>query len=94
MTQKNNTNNINKYNNFLKHLDNKNSKMDETPKPVKSNLDNYSLEKEVIDILTKMIEENYESQKLESTNFTGLIETESSISEKSVLIKPVSKPCS
>jgi len=92
MTQKNNTNNINKYNNFLKHLDNKNSKMDETPKPVKSNLDNYSLEKEVIDILTKMIEENYENKNLGSANFTGLIETESSISEKSVLIKPVSSP--
>ena len=90
MTQKNNTNNINKYNNFLKHLDSKNSKIDDTSIPVKPNLDNYSLEKEVVDILTKMIEENYinENKNLGSANFTGLIETESSISEKSVLIKP------
>jgi SpoVK/Ycf46/Vps4 family AAA+-type ATPase len=93
MTQKNNTNNINKYNNFLKHLDSKNSKMDEKLKFSTPVLDNYSLEKEVIDILTKMIEENYENKNLESANFTGLIETESSISEKSVLIKPlVSSP--
>ena len=88
MTQKNNTNNINKYNNFLKHLDSKNSKIDDTSIPVKPNLDNYSLEKEVVDILTKMIEENFENKNLGSANFTGLIETESSISEKSVLIKP------
>ena len=88
MTQKNNTNNINKYNNFLKHLDSKNSKIDDTSIPVKPNLDNYSLEKEVVDILTKMIEENFENKNLGSANFTGLIETESYISEKSVLIKP------
>ena len=88
MTQKNNTNNINKYNNFLKHLDSKKSKIDDTSIPVKPNLDNYSLEKEVVDILTKMIEENFENKNLGSANFTGLIETESSISEKSVLIKP------
>lgn len=87
MKYKNNTNNINKYNNFLKYLDSKSQKTVRPVIPVipvniinpSLESDNYSLEKEVIDVLTKMIEEKYENNLFASANFTGL--NEASVSE-------------
>ena len=93
MKYKNNTNNINKYNNFLKYLDSKSQKPVRPVDIVRPVIpvrpvniinpslepDNYSLEKEVIDVLTKMIEEKYENNLFTSANFTGL--NEASVSE-------------
>jgi SpoVK/Ycf46/Vps4 family AAA+-type ATPase len=86
----NNINNINKYNNFLKYLDSKSVRPVDNVKPVDNvrplgpslEPDNFSLEKEIVDLLIKMIEEKYENKQLASANFTGLNET--SISENCI----------
>ena len=65
------SNNINNYNKFLKSLDSTNDSVKNDS--VKKDSENeYSLEKEIIDILTKMIEENYINNNLNSSNFSGL----------------------
>jgi SpoVK/Ycf46/Vps4 family AAA+-type ATPase len=69
------SNNINNYNKFLKSLDSTNDLSNDSVKKdsVKKDLINdYSLEKEIIDILTKMIEEKYINNNLNSSNFSGL----------------------
>ena len=65
------SNNINNYNKFLKTLD---SSKDFVKKDsvIKDSTNDYSLEKEIIDVLTKMIEEKYIKNNLDSSNFTGL----------------------
>jgi SpoVK/Ycf46/Vps4 family AAA+-type ATPase len=80
------TNNINNYNKFLKSLDSSNDSVkkdssknlsndlskDSVKKDSTNSGNDYSLEKEIIDILTKMIEENYINNNLNSSNFSGL----------------------
>ena len=67
MSRRNNTNNINNYNKFLKSLDDTNlkDKLITLDKPI-------TLDKEVVDILVKMIQDKYTNDNLDSTNFTGL----------------------
>jgi SpoVK/Ycf46/Vps4 family AAA+-type ATPase len=50
------------------------SKKDSVKKDLlkKDSVDDYSLEKEIIDVLTKMIEEKYLNNKLNSSKFSGL----------------------
>jgi SpoVK/Ycf46/Vps4 family AAA+-type ATPase len=66
----NNTNNINNYNNFLKSLDNSLKK--ENLLEENNSLEENPLEKEVVNLLIKMIEDKYNNNNLDSTNFTGL----------------------
>jgi SpoVK/Ycf46/Vps4 family AAA+-type ATPase len=70
------SNNINNYNKFLKSLDSSNNhvKKDHVKKDLfkKDSVDDYSLEKEIIDVLTKMIEEKYLNNNLNSSKFSGL----------------------
>jgi SpoVK/Ycf46/Vps4 family AAA+-type ATPase len=70
------SNNINNYNKFLKSLDSSNNhvKKDPVKKDLfkKDSVDDYSLEKEIIDVLTKMIEEKYLNNNLNSSKFSGL----------------------
>ena len=70
MSRRNNTNNINNYNNFLKSLDNSLKK--ENPLEENNSLEENPLEKEVVNLLIKMIEDKYNNNNLDSTNFTGL----------------------
>ena len=65
------SNNINNYNKFLKTLDSMNDSV-KKDSVKKDSSNNYSLEKEIVDILTKMIEENYIKNNLDSSNFSGL----------------------
>jgi SpoVK/Ycf46/Vps4 family AAA+-type ATPase len=70
MSRRNNTNNINNYNNFLKSLDNSLKK--ENLLEENNSLEENPLEKEVVNLLIKMIEDKYNNNNLDSTNFTGL----------------------
>jgi len=66
------SNNINNYNKFLKSLDSSKKDLFKKDSVKKDSVDDYSLEKEIIDVLTKMIEEKYLNNKLNSSKFSGL----------------------